>query len=753
VRILLFLLSVVPLFVLAQAPFTIDSLRKGMPKAISGKSKSDKRSEEIVSYRVMDKKIVGDFYFDPSDSQSLDDSVMVVVGSDGKRYKRIYQEIWVEWFGAVADDNLDDSYAFQKAINFAITKGQSSKVKCGGGVFLVKNLVIGKAEKGGEYSYVSFSLEGVGPAYDGVSISSRVTELRTLDATAFTLAVQHGANCAIKNISFRGALAPPSSYKQLITWTDSNWNKNGTIRDNQCSPHAGIVIDPFSINIPKENRYPGAQSFYTNSGTTGTSGLLIEGCSMRQYIAAIMVSASPMATNADNIVFSNGIQLQNKIFWATGQRQSRGNSIVNLYSIGATQTLINGKSFGQQTGTPPFVSRSSIAGGLKYVYQCDANFSNLVFTDTYFESVWSLGKTYGEFPVVFENCGLNINYEGVLQAPVLAQGGPIHFRGGYLNYFDNDAAMGFVFNNRMVTFDAITISGGCPVNFSSGNFQGVMNINNTFFNNTETSSRLINGVFSTDDNFSSSVVIPEMIFKNANHGVSFRSLSDRTESLYTENVRVTVDAEKNSAFFRSKNAAVYSRGNFLTTSVPVDYPNDIYSPSKTAIGWVSAVSGDTVKIAYPTIGLSGQTEYPVSITRIPRFLARCIGTVTKGSNKLTNVITSRLYMGYPLVGSFIKGTGIPAGARILSVAEGIITISMPAVQSAEFVEFYDAKITATGVNGYADTQSPIFIWYTGDVIKNFTESEPTVDYYRVSSPGLPGSSHPPVFQRIRAIPE
>src|SRR5687768_15298958 len=43
------------------------------------------------------------FRFDPTDTKSEDDSVMVVVRRDGKRLKRVYSDrVFVSWFGAKA---------------------------------------------------------------------------------------------------------------------------------------------------------------------------------------------------------------------------------------------------------------------------------------------------------------------------------------------------------------------------------------------------------------------------------------------------------------------------------------------------------------------------------------------------------------------------------------------------------------------------------------------------------------------------
>lgn len=62
-------------------------------------------------YRIVTNKVVGDFYYDPADVTTTDDTVMTVVTASGKRLRRYNPDLIydIRWFGAKCDGTSDDT--------------------------------------------------------------------------------------------------------------------------------------------------------------------------------------------------------------------------------------------------------------------------------------------------------------------------------------------------------------------------------------------------------------------------------------------------------------------------------------------------------------------------------------------------------------------------------------------------------------------------------------------------------------------
>lgn len=60
----------------------------------------------------------GNWYYDPSDATSVDNTGTVLVTSDGKRIKRVFNgTVNVKWFGAIGNDTADDTTEIQSAFD------------------------------------------------------------------------------------------------------------------------------------------------------------------------------------------------------------------------------------------------------------------------------------------------------------------------------------------------------------------------------------------------------------------------------------------------------------------------------------------------------------------------------------------------------------------------------------------------------------------------------------------------------------
>lgn len=67
--------------------------------------------------RITSTGISGFFYYDSGDTTSLDDGGTIIVASNGRRWKRLYDgAVNVKWFGAVGNGSTDDWNAFYNAL-------------------------------------------------------------------------------------------------------------------------------------------------------------------------------------------------------------------------------------------------------------------------------------------------------------------------------------------------------------------------------------------------------------------------------------------------------------------------------------------------------------------------------------------------------------------------------------------------------------------------------------------------------------
>lgn len=93
-------------------------------------------------YYVRDREQEGPFYFDSSDTISMDNTGTILVSSSGARFKRIYDgAVNVRWFGAKGDGINDDASAIQKAVDVGATGDRGVSVFIPDGVYIIKSTI------------------------------------------------------------------------------------------------------------------------------------------------------------------------------------------------------------------------------------------------------------------------------------------------------------------------------------------------------------------------------------------------------------------------------------------------------------------------------------------------------------------------------------------------------------------------------------------------------------------------------------
>lgn len=728
-----------------------------------------------VFYHIKINGIYANFEWNPTSTRA-DDSVMTfkITAITTGRLERYFEgDIWAEWFGAIPNDGIDDSPAFQKMSDWVvrysadtsnIDRGPKGAVmRAGAGTFEVHNWLWYKLGNDGiNFQYVTLSFRGICKPYDAAGIlAGKCTRLHSGVDTSFIIGIQTGAGCSISNIQLSGTIGfPGSGLNGLIQSTDSVWTQNFRLSNDRYSPNALILLDGINSAVPVGHRYPGAPAFwYNNNQGVGSSVTDIHDVALESCIIGIANSMAPGITNGDNATLKHAYMHSLRSAWVSANTQSRGNTISDVYSIGPIGTFINCVEYSSQSGTPPDVMNCSI-NQVKYLYNTSTQFAGMSFINTYCESLWSLGKSSGNFPISFDNCKLNFDLSSTFHAPTLSEGGPLSFKGGFIAYYDNAIAQGFVFNNQIVSFDGTDIHGGVPVNLTATASPGIVNINNVSnFNLIKGTTITVNGY--TKGNIASFIntgMQPEQTVQDQGRGVYKMVGEDKTEYLATESHQLVFDSVNYTAYFRATTPILFDIGQFLTTNTNVDYSNDIYSATKTSLGFVSAISGDTIKLAYTTFGLNPATTYNIFICRQPQLLSRFLGNATSGNDTIKSVIIDAGTWGYPAVGSYIKAPSIiPSGTRVAAVGVGYVVLTQAAAATKGRIQFEDAHMVGEFYSGHYDTADVNNLFYKGDRVYPIDlydglGDDSTLAYYLCVSGGIPGGANAPIFQGIRAVP-
>jgi hypothetical protein len=412
-----------------------------------------------TTYRLMYNKTVGDFYFDPSDPSSVDDTAMIVVTRDGKRLKRFVENrVDARWFGAnPAPNGLDDYPYLQKAINWCLQNRTQGTLYIPAGEYLLsKGLLLRKdINADGKTEFVSLDIIGDKISGTDNDANGGETVLLCADITDFGIGIQKGKTMAIKNIAFRGSNT--AGYKI----NDMNIGEAKTadflspgVRNNKYSPYAAIVIDPFGTSeVLGQNRYPQRTALYTETSNGGSSAIAIEGCFIRGFAVGIMNSPNGFTQNAEGHTIEDIWVSYCVSGIANGQSQARTVFCKNIKCWGGTMCVFDHLRYGNGTSSAMYVEVANIAGPNKYLV-ATTNWGigyNHQFKDVHIESLYAIGgdieKGGNIGNISFKNCQIDLTGEnsGVQKrAPVIAWCNVLELQDSYIGYYSaSDPALMF----------------------------------------------------------------------------------------------------------------------------------------------------------------------------------------------------------------------------------------------------------------------------------------------------------------------
>jgi hypothetical protein len=133
-------------------------------------------------------------------------------------------------------------------------------------------------------------------------------------------------------------LARSSLIKGLVVYGQ------GRGKDTRFDVYAGISIDPFH-----------------RGNTSGSSGILIRECRIRNFTVGIIISQNGVTLNAENIHVEKVAIDHVKAAYVTCQRQSKQNTVRDLICWDNIETVFEGKEYGQGLGVVPYIDGANIA--------------------------------------------------------------------------------------------------------------------------------------------------------------------------------------------------------------------------------------------------------------------------------------------------------------------------------------------------------------------------------------------------------
>ncbi len=684
--------------------------------------------------------------------ETANDNVAVLMPRDNGFY--------IEDLGATPDYNTDDDYeAIQTAIDVIIalynTKNVYNsasnnsmqipgRINAGPGNFRYSKGIVAARKSGvSSYADISFSLVGCTPTYGGIW---NKTSFECTSDTSFALAIQYGRNILIENIHFDGPHSDLFSVSNtdIVELTDQQWADNYDLRMNRYSPQCAIAIDPFDTQISTSDQYPGFDTYYDHQSVSGTSQLTIRGCSFFYHYIAVANNPSKVTKNGDNIRMENSHVKYCHTAWACGNTQSRSNSIDNLYT-GKIHTFIDNISIGQGNGDVPSVMNANLAGFCKRVYNVDS-WGMIRMTNSYMESVWSLGRAQTIRSTEFDNCYIkfaqpdpNAGYD-VYAPPYHLTSNATSFKGCYLGYYSDCSSPGNLFINSThhVNFIGGWIEGGPLVigngyhlnlrampNFTGAGYYcfpftvGYLGMKHSTTVSVADDMPLVGGDEITIHDYA-------YLYEQGNpNKVVYKSVYHDYCDYTPENCDTLFrDKTTRTAYFIVDDPGVFKVSDNLYGAT-VFFDNTASgmhgsAASKGPLGYVYAINGDTIKLKNVTMGIYDTTNIAIRTVRMPQLIPPMWGTFTYNNDTIKEILE---HTNTPLkVGDRIFNDAIKPGTHIIYVdpSRNFYVMSTKAKASVDTLLIYDAiyEQTIYTEDGTfpANAQQPIKegckMWYT-----------------------------------------
>lgn len=297
--------------------------------------------------------------------------------------------------------------------------------------------------------FVTLELEGESSFWD----SNMGSVLNYTGTDGFAIGIQNGKGCKIRKFTINGRFQPPfgNDRKKFFASKFEDF-KDGVCRDSRYSPHAAIIIDPFTNipgQIPGDGGYPALKQYYGAwpgfSTQTGSTGIELEELSINNFVVGIGSSVNGMTRNAEISIF-NKIQFENvKLAVANCTDQEKMNVISNIYCWGGTHTIF---ANGQYGGAPNWymagnyvIDHANLAGAVVRFIDWNgggyfASYINHIFA----ESLGQWGNFNSGLACAVTNCHIDfaLEYEGndITKTVITSWGENVVYRSCNFRFYD-----------------------------------------------------------------------------------------------------------------------------------------------------------------------------------------------------------------------------------------------------------------------------------------------------------------------------
>jgi hypothetical protein len=345
-------------------------------------------------------------------------------------------EFNARWFGASPSaSGANNDTAFQRFVTAGVSAGIHNWFIPTGTYNTTKGILFRKPGVGGEAAFLNNAkIRGGYVAYDKGGLAN--STVITVAANSFGIGIDRGKGVIVEAIGFEGQNNAPAllSVGQVLEDYSASFVTAGC-RDDNYSPHAGLVIDPFSVAAtPEEKRYPNFSDYYVGVAglVGGSTDIIVRNCYARYLVVGFAITPHDTPQNGDHIEIRDVWVEIVKSGITVGQSQNRTISIIRVGCWGNTETVIDARRYGDGTAGMPEVMNVNIAGGVRYLCRIagfDQN-NGITFRDVHAELLGSIGGSIGDGEseraghIKILNCFMNIlgaNDYGIYGAKTLAK--------------------------------------------------------------------------------------------------------------------------------------------------------------------------------------------------------------------------------------------------------------------------------------------------------------------------------------------